>query len=68
MACEAIKRYRQTPLGKAANNRCSSKYYRTHKEEILKKHRQKVECFFCGGVYNTQYFKQKHFLCCPALT
>tara|TARA_R100000734_G_scaffold16620_1_gene12728 strand:- start:579 stop:785 length:207 start_codon:yes stop_codon:yes gene_type:complete len=67
MAASAMKKYRQTARGKAANNRCSAKYYKEHKAEILAKHRQKVECFFCGGWYNQQYFKRKHFLCCPAL-
>jgi len=42
----AMKTYRKTARGKAANNRCSAKYYRTHKKKILANHRIKVECFF----------------------
>ena len=68
MAASSMKKYRQTARGKEANNRCSAKYYKKNKEKILAKHRQKVECFFCGGCYNSQYFQQKHLICCPALS
>lgn len=67
MSSSAMKTYRKTARGKAANKRCSAKYYRTHKKKILASHREKVECCFCGGCYNKQYFKRSHLMCCPGL-
>ena len=67
MTLTAMKKYRQTARGRAANNRCSAKYYQKNKVKILASHREKVECCFCGGFYNKQYFKRKHLLCCPEL-
>ncbi len=64
----ATKKYHLTPRGKAALSRASTKYYKANKRRILEKHRERVECFFCGGNYNSQYFQREHFLCCPALT
>lgn len=67
MTLTAMKKYRQTARGRAANNRCSAKYYQKNKVKILASHRERVECCFCGGCYNKQYFKRKHLLCCPEL-
>ena len=67
MTLTAMKKYRQTARGRAANNRCSAKYYQKNKVKILASHRERVECCFCGGSYNKQYFKRKHLLCCPEL-
>jgi len=63
----AMNKYRSTQRYKEVNNRCSKRFYSKNKKKILEKHRQRVECFFCGNNYNTQYFQREHFLCCPAL-
>jgi len=64
----AMTKYRMTARGKKAVCRASTKYYKANRRKILEKHRERVECFFCGGNYNSQYFKRDHFLCCPALS
>jgi ribosomal protein L37AE/L43A len=63
-----MQKYRQTSKGREANRRTATSYYRKNKKKINAKHRERLVCPFCEGNYNTQYFTQRHLICCNALS